>query len=182
MVGIPKLFCRNTVHLGSSGSLSLVWNSPLRLCCLATQEAPRVSLSSFFSQDLDHKPTSAWAWLLLLLLLFGCCSSCYCCCSVVVFLHRFWGLNPCPHACKASTLSTEPFFHPPFLGLFFFQRRNAFSPFSSHYFYDTSAPRNFVKHRWIFLNASIINVKKVSGMKAEILCFIKTQGVDVKIF
>lgn len=113
LVGIPKLFCRNTVHLGSSGSLSLVWNSPLRLCCLATQEAPRVSLSSFFSQDLDHKPTSAWAWLLLLLL-FGCCSSCYCCCSVVVFLHRFWGLNPCPHACKASTLSTEPFFHPLF--------------------------------------------------------------------
>lgn len=121
----------------------------------------------------------------------GCC----CCCCLVaaplaivvaLWLFSYTGSGDWTHVLMLArqALYLLSHFSTPFSRSFFFfsQRRNAFSPFSSHYFYDTSAPRNFVKHGWIFLNASIINVNKVSGIKAEILCFIKTQGVDVKIF
>lgn len=84
-------------------SLSLVWNSPTRLCGLAIQEAPRIHQSSFLPRtQITNLPLPGPGWLLL----FCCCCGCCCCCC---FLSQVRGIEP-GSLCLQGKHFTEPSF------------------------------------------------------------------------
>lgn len=94
-------------------SLSLVWNSPTRLCGLAIQEAPRIHQSSFLPRtQITNLPLPGPGWLLL----FCCCCGCCCCCC---FLSQVRGIEP-GSLCLQGKHFTEPFLQPSSRSFFFF--------------------------------------------------------------
>lgn len=72
------------------------------------------------------------------------------CFFAVIFLHEFWVLNSGPNALKGgSTFPTYWAISPTHFSVLFLNEEHIFL-FRSHYFCEISAPRNSVKHRWIF--------------------------------
>lgn len=84
----PLSFLRNTVNHISRQGLSVTWNSPTRLNCLATKpQGPALS-------PLPH----LWFYRHAL--------------ARLAFPCGFWDQTPAPHACTSASLS-EPSFQPP---------------------------------------------------------------------